>query len=158
MAKLLTVRRHESLTANTRPFERPIRTTDSIKSKDMLLTTSNRLTASPPNPIERGSMGKIWNGVDDGKESDGVDVAAVWNALQLGLSSLNAADLAAIKEKVARFAGGVSSRTTPLGVTSFDSSRTTDARKQIDGQIGEIRKMQDANVKFWDDIYEQNYR
>jgi len=118
-----------------------------------MLTPNTRLTAEPANPLQKGDMGTLWDGANNGAPSRGVDVKAVWDSLLVGLSSLSQADQYEIRKMMLKYAGAAPppSSTGAAGVTSLDGQTfATPANRQIAMETARIREVQDANREFWD--------
>ena len=117
------------------------------QSRDFLLTANSRLTAEPNPPLPAGGLGVRLTG-SVGAAPEQVDTDAIADAITAGLGLLSAADLTAVKEKIARYGGG--GRTNSAGITSSDGIRDALAAvAEVRRATSEVAVINQANAKFW---------
>jgi hypothetical protein len=126
--------------------------TDS-RVKDVLLTTSARLTAEPAPKPGAGDFGVRQTG-KAGQTPTQVDVDAAWSGIEAHIRKaeglLSPSDIAKLRASMAKYAGAEGGRTNAAGITSTDSM-TAPPRDLL-------AKMNADSKSFWSDKFVETDR
>jgi hypothetical protein len=127
-------------------------------SKDMLLTTSARLSAEPAPKPAAGDFGVRLTG-NAGKAPQQVDTDAIWAGIESNITKvlgmLSASEVAKIRASMAKYCGAQVGRTNSVGITASDQARTNDLTSS---QRDSIQSMNSDSKAFWDKQFAETDR
>jgi hypothetical protein len=136
----MTIYRHEGRVG------RRLETRDSAM-RDILLTTSNRLTAEPGPILKKGDLGVQHDG-NGMTLKDQIDNDV--ETFKKHVSTLSPAERAKLMADLGKLSGRAPSVVTPLGISHHDASSGNRARADRDATNVVIAKINADNRAFWE--------